>query len=75
MRSMQNNETPPTVGQLIYYHRRKSGLTQEAAAKRIGVSVSMFASWERDERQINRSCYISRTAHTLGIDPERLRTK
>lgn len=72
---MQNNETPPTRGQLIRSYRRKLNLTQEAAADMMGVSRVSLSQWERDRIGRIHPYNIERIAHVLGIDTERLRTK
>jgi transcriptional regulator with XRE-family HTH domain len=65
-------KTPPTVGQLIYYYRRKSGLTQEAVARHLGVSATTFGSWERGEHPIKDHYYLARIASALHVDPAQL---
>lgn len=65
-------KTPPTVGQLIYYYRRKRGLTQEAVARHLGVSANTFGSWERGEHPIKDHYHLARIASVLHVDPEQL---
>jgi predicted ATPase/DNA-binding XRE family transcriptional regulator len=55
-------------GELLRYHRRVAGLTQEQLAERAGMSPRGLAYLERGDRTPHRDT-IQRLADALGLDP------
>ena len=54
-----------TLGESIYYYRKKAGLSQEALAERVGVSRQAVSRWELDDAtpEVTKLKVLAETFH------------
>lgn len=54
-----------TLGESIYYYRKRSGLSQEALAERVGVSRQAVSRWELDDAtpEVTKLKILAETFH------------
>lgn len=62
------------IENILVRKRKEKNMTQQQVAKKIGVSLSSIAMWERQERNIKQK-YIAPLCKTLDITEEELKTE
>lgn len=62
-------EKPTSLKALLMERRAELGLTQEQAAKKVGVSTEEYARWERGRVKTPRVAHRAGLAGFLGMDP------